>query len=57
MTRLITLIILGVTMASTAGSAYAQSSGKHVMWVTPFKGAPYAVWHDNATCPNPPWRR
>jgi hypothetical protein len=57
MTRLMALIILGVTLASNASSAYAQSSGKHVMWVKPFKGAPYAVWHDNATCPNPPWQR
>jgi hypothetical protein len=46
--------VVALSVAVSAGNAFAQSDGKHRMWKTPYKAAPYAVWHDNATCPNPP---
>lgn len=47
--------LVALTLAISVGNAFA-AGGKHLMWINAYKAAPYAVWHDNATCPNPPAR-
>jgi len=49
---LITSLAFAVVAASSAGQA--QAAGTHLMWINGYKAAPYAVQHDNATCPNRP---
>ena len=56
MMKAIGIALLGLMMAANSGMALADSSGKHLMRVTAYNSAPYAVWHDNATCPNRPDR-
>lgn len=56
MTKTLAFALLALTLSANANTAFAQSGGKHLMLVKPYKGAPYATWHDNATCPNPPAR-
>lgn len=47
------LALAAMTMTGITAQAEAKA-GTHTMWITPFKAAPYAVLHDNATCPNRP---
>ena len=54
MTKKLALVLLALTLGANVNTAFAQSGGKHLMLVSPYKSAPYATWHDNATCPNPP---
>lgn len=55
MVKTVVIALVSLVLAANVGSAFA-AGGSHVMWTYPFKGAPYGVWHDNATCPNPPAR-
>lgn len=55
MTRMLSLVLVAAAFAASAGGAFA-AGGSHVMWSFPYKSAAYGVWHDNATCPNPPRR-
>ena len=49
------LALTTVAITGIVGQAQAKSqAGTHLMWITPYKAAPYAVRHDNATCPNMP---
>lgn len=50
---LITSLAFAIVAASVAGQAQA-AGGTHLMWINGYKAAPYAVQHDNATCPNRP---
>lgn len=53
MTRTFMLTLMAMAFAVNAGGAFAQG-GTHVMWAALYKSTAYGVWHDNATCPNPP---
>lgn len=55
MTRTLILALVAVGFAVNAAGAFAQG-GSHVMWTAPYKSTAYGVWHDNATCTNPPRR-
>lgn len=54
---IIAFALATVAITGVAGQAEANSqAGTHLMWITAYKAAPYAVRHDNATCPNMPFR-
>ncbi len=52
----ITALALTVALTGVVAQAQAKTQpGTHLMWVTPYKAAPYAVRHQNASCPNMPF--
>lgn len=57
MMRVLGLALFGLAVAANSNLALAGPSGKHLMLINGHKAAPYAAWHDNATCPNRPDQR